>query len=147
MLFFVLMCGLPIFHFFLVYLNCSLQMISFTTVYCAILCDMLYCVTTLPILFIQQDQLNEWANMTGFLCALGSVCLQNRAHRARLVHYVLYDTEQYNMRPRINVYVHAWLRMINCYTAFHRIPTTPLSCPWWVQLGQSLFITLVIQVD
>ncbi|CAD5126032.1 DgyrCDS14209 [Dimorphilus gyrociliatus] len=23
-----------------------------------------------------EDQLNEWANMTGFLCALGSVCLQ-----------------------------------------------------------------------
>ncbi|XP_013381612.1 neurofibromin-like [Lingula anatina] len=26
-----------------------------------------------------EDMLNEWANMTGFLCALGSVCLQNKA--------------------------------------------------------------------
>ncbi|CAH1800649.1 unnamed protein product [Owenia fusiformis] len=28
-----------------------------------------------------EDQVNEWANMTGFLCALGSVCLSNRACR------------------------------------------------------------------
>ncbi|XP_011426816.1 neurofibromin isoform X4 [Magallana gigas] len=28
-----------------------------------------------------EDQLNEWANMTGFLCALGGVRLQNRPHR------------------------------------------------------------------
>ncbi|XP_077535309.1 neurofibromin 1 isoform X3 [Haemaphysalis longicornis] len=26
-----------------------------------------------------EDQLNEWANMTGFLCALGGVCLQRRS--------------------------------------------------------------------
>ncbi|XP_064460461.1 neurofibromin-like isoform X2 [Ornithodoros turicata] len=26
-----------------------------------------------------QDQLNEWANMTGFLCALGGVCLQKKS--------------------------------------------------------------------
>ncbi|XP_053200312.1 neurofibromin-like isoform X2 [Panonychus citri] len=26
-----------------------------------------------------EDQINEWANMTGFLCALGGVCLQNRS--------------------------------------------------------------------
>ncbi|XP_066593274.1 neurofibromin isoform X2 [Prorops nasuta] len=26
-----------------------------------------------------EDQINEWANMTGFLCALGGVCLQRRA--------------------------------------------------------------------
>ena len=32
-----------------------------------------------------EDHLNEWANMTGFLCALGSVCLQNKSYRARLV--------------------------------------------------------------
>ena len=25
---------------------------------------------------VHQDQVNEWANMTGFLCALGGVCLQ-----------------------------------------------------------------------
>ena len=48
--------------------------------------SMLYCVMTLHILFL-QDQLNEWANMTGFLCALGSVCLQNKSHRARLDMY------------------------------------------------------------
>ncbi|XP_074643053.1 neurofibromin-like [Tubulanus polymorphus] len=28
-----------------------------------------------------EDQLNEWANMTGFLCALGCVSLQNKPHR------------------------------------------------------------------
>lgn len=28
-----------------------------------------------------QDQVNEWANMTGFLCALGGVCLQRRSPR------------------------------------------------------------------
>ncbi|KAL5015709.1 hypothetical protein ScPMuIL_005298 [Solemya velum] len=28
-----------------------------------------------------EDQLNEWANMTGFLCALGGVRLQNKSHR------------------------------------------------------------------
>ncbi|VDI01744.1 neurofibromin 1 [Mytilus galloprovincialis] len=28
-----------------------------------------------------EDQLNEWANMTGFLCALGGVRLQNKPHR------------------------------------------------------------------
>ena len=26
-----------------------------------------------------EDQLNEWANMTGFLCALGGVCLQSKS--------------------------------------------------------------------
>lgn len=26
-----------------------------------------------------QDQINEWANMTGFLCALGGVCLQRKS--------------------------------------------------------------------
>ncbi|XP_040072137.1 neurofibromin [Ixodes scapularis] len=26
-----------------------------------------------------EDQLNEWANMTGFLCALGGVCLQRKS--------------------------------------------------------------------
>ncbi|KAK2723413.1 hypothetical protein QYM36_001922, partial [Artemia franciscana] len=26
-----------------------------------------------------EDQVNEWANMTGFLCALGGVCLQRRS--------------------------------------------------------------------
>ncbi|XP_045482705.1 neurofibromin [Harmonia axyridis] len=26
-----------------------------------------------------EDQINEWANMTGFLCALGGVCLQRRS--------------------------------------------------------------------
>lgn len=26
-----------------------------------------------------EEQINEWANMTGFLCALGGVCLQRRA--------------------------------------------------------------------
>ncbi|CAN7985404.1 unnamed protein product [Ixodes hexagonus] len=26
-----------------------------------------------------EDQLNEWANMTGFLCALGGVCLQKKS--------------------------------------------------------------------
>lgn len=31
-----------------------------------------------------EDQLNEWANMTGFLCALGSVALQNKSHRSNL---------------------------------------------------------------
>jgi neurofibromin 1 len=30
---------------------------------------------------IFKDQLNEWANMTGFLCALGGVRLQNKPHR------------------------------------------------------------------
>ena len=29
-----------------------------------------------------EDQVNEWANMTGFLCALGSVCLQNKTTKA-----------------------------------------------------------------
>lgn len=28
-----------------------------------------------------KDQVNEWANMTGFLCALGGVCLQRRSPR------------------------------------------------------------------
>ncbi|XP_052799724.1 neurofibromin-like isoform X3 [Mya arenaria] len=28
-----------------------------------------------------EDQLNEWANMTGFLCALGGVRLQSKVHR------------------------------------------------------------------
>lgn len=27
----------------------------------------------------KQDQINEWANMTGFLCALGGVCLQRKS--------------------------------------------------------------------
>ncbi|XP_064619782.1 neurofibromin-like isoform X5 [Lineus longissimus] len=31
-----------------------------------------------------EDQLNEWANMTGFLCALGCVSLQNKPHRASI---------------------------------------------------------------
>ena len=26
-----------------------------------------------------QDQVNEWANMTGFLCALGGVCLLGKS--------------------------------------------------------------------
>lgn len=26
-----------------------------------------------------KDQINEWANMTGFLCALGGVCLQRKS--------------------------------------------------------------------
>lgn len=26
-----------------------------------------------------KDQINEWANMTGFLCALGGVCLQKKS--------------------------------------------------------------------
>ncbi len=30
-----------------------------------------------------QDQVNEWANMTGFLSALGGVCLQSRSVRNR----------------------------------------------------------------
>lgn len=29
-----------------------------------------------------EDQVNEWANTTGFLCALGSVCLQNKITKA-----------------------------------------------------------------
>lgn len=29
----------------------------------------------MPGLILLQDQLHEWVNMTGFLCALGSVCL------------------------------------------------------------------------
>jgi neurofibromin 1 len=28
-----------------------------------------------------EEQINEWANMTGFLCALGGVCLQRRSAR------------------------------------------------------------------
>ncbi|XP_067682311.1 neurofibromin-like isoform X6 [Haliotis asinina] len=32
-----------------------------------------------------EDQLNEWANMTGFLCALGSVRLQNKSHRVSTI--------------------------------------------------------------
>jgi len=28
---------------------------------------------------VLQDQINEWANMTGFLCALGGVCLQRKS--------------------------------------------------------------------
>ncbi len=34
------------------------------------------------VLFVLQDQLNEWANMTGFLCAHGSVCLQNKPNKS-----------------------------------------------------------------
>lgn len=30
-------------------------------------------------MYILQDQINEWANMTGFLCALGGVCLQRKS--------------------------------------------------------------------
>ncbi|XP_076453075.1 neurofibromin-like isoform X4 [Babylonia areolata] len=30
---------------------------------------------------VMRDQLNEWANMTGFLCAVGSVRLQNKSTR------------------------------------------------------------------
>lgn len=26
-----------------------------------------------------KEQINEWANMTGFLCALGGVCLQRKS--------------------------------------------------------------------
>lgn len=26
-----------------------------------------------------EEQINEWANMTGFLCALGGVCLQRKS--------------------------------------------------------------------
>lgn len=29
-----------------------------------------------------EDQINEWANMTGFLCALGGVCLQKKSNKA-----------------------------------------------------------------
>ena len=36
-------------------------------------------------LFLFQDQLNEWANMTGFLCALGGVRLQSKVHRVRYI--------------------------------------------------------------
>ncbi|XP_023313063.1 neurofibromin isoform X5 [Anoplophora glabripennis] len=28
---------------------------------------------------LEQEQINEWANMTGFLCALGGVCLQRKS--------------------------------------------------------------------
>ncbi|KAM7311836.1 hypothetical protein ISCGN_008743, partial [Ixodes scapularis] len=31
------------------------------------------------VLISLEDQLNEWANMTGFLCALGGVCLQRKS--------------------------------------------------------------------
>lgn len=30
-----------------------------------------------------EDQINEWANMTGFLCALGGVCLQRKSPSAK----------------------------------------------------------------
>ncbi|XP_046387119.1 neurofibromin isoform X3 [Ischnura elegans] len=30
-----------------------------------------------------EDQINEWANMTGFLCALGGVCLQRKSSSPR----------------------------------------------------------------
>jgi neurofibromin 1 len=30
-------------------------------------------------MYTLQDQINEWANMTGFLCALGGVCLQRKS--------------------------------------------------------------------
>ncbi|XP_036370881.1 neurofibromin isoform X2 [Octopus sinensis] len=35
-----------------------------------------------------EDQLNEWVNMTGFLCALGSVALQNNTNRSNLSHFL-----------------------------------------------------------
>ncbi|XP_067128062.1 neurofibromin isoform X2 [Centruroides vittatus] len=31
-----------------------------------------------------EDQLNEWANMTGFLCAMGGVCLQKKSPSSRI---------------------------------------------------------------
>ena len=34
-----------------------------------------------------EDQLNEWANMTGFLCSLGSVCLTNQQVQLRSRNY------------------------------------------------------------
>lgn len=30
-------------------------------------------------IYVLQEQINEWANMTGFLCALGGVCLQKKS--------------------------------------------------------------------
>ena len=32
-------------------------------------------------IYFEKDQLNEWANMTGFLCALGGVRLSNKSQK------------------------------------------------------------------
>lgn len=34
---------------------------------------------TLFLILGLKEQINEWANMTGFLCALGGVCLQRKS--------------------------------------------------------------------
>jgi len=46
-----------------------------------------------------QDCLNEWANMTGFLCALGSVCLQNKSHRASMAAVLGVDSRKSSVLP------------------------------------------------
>ncbi|KAF2359602.1 Ras GTPase-activating protein [Trinorchestia longiramus] len=38
------------------------------------------------------DQVNEWANMTGFLCALGGVCLMGKSPSARASHHTFHMT-------------------------------------------------------
>ncbi|XP_049859509.1 neurofibromin isoform X2 [Schistocerca gregaria] len=44
-----------------------------------------------------EDQINEWANMTGFLCALGGVCLQRKSPSRPSLGIGLLAT---NMEPR-----------------------------------------------
>ncbi|KAK2156732.1 hypothetical protein LSH36_206g01021 [Paralvinella palmiformis] len=46
-----------------------------------------------------EDHLNEWANMTGFLCALGSVCLQNKSHRASVSTMTSLDSRKSSVLP------------------------------------------------
>jgi len=50
-------------------------------------------------LWLWQDCLNEWANMTGFLCALGSVCLQNKSHRASMAAVLGVDSRKSSVLP------------------------------------------------
>ena len=46
-----------------------------------------------------EDQLNEWANMTGFLCALGGVCLQwkSSSNKSNLNSGNLSDSRKFNI--------------------------------------------------
>lgn len=39
-----------------------------------------------------EDQINEWANMTGFLCALGGVCLQRKSPSKSIAASLLIDS-------------------------------------------------------
>ena len=74
---------------------------------------------------LPQDHLNEWANMTGFLCALGSVCLQNKSHRARfvspLIHHCIYWHSSSNITFNWALYFVVGYSLFRCFWCDDRL--------------------------